>query len=49
MFDALDTDVTTENLLVNYIEGETEHLSWLKQQVDLMRTIGLPNYLTAQL
>lgn len=42
-------DKVTEQLLTSYLQDENKHLSWLKQQVSLIETIGLQNYLSRQL
>ncbi len=49
MFNEIQGDTITEQLLYGYIAEENEHLSWLQQQVDLMDTIGLQNYLSTQI
>lgn len=42
-------DIVSEDFLTQYLIEETEHTQWLKQQVDLMNTIGIQNYLTKQI
>lgn len=42
-------DIVTENFLIDYLADETEHAAWLKQQVDLINTLGINNYLTKQI
>lgn len=44
-----DLDLVTENFLTDYLADETEHAAWLKQQVELIDTIGIQNYLTKQI
>lgn len=46
---AADLDLATENYLNEYFDGEVEHNAWLQQQVALIDTIGIQNYLTTQL
>lgn len=42
-------DKITEDFLTQYLIEENEHLAWLQQQVDLINTIGIENYLTKQI
>lgn len=49
MIKAADLDLATENYLNEYFDGEVEHNTWLQQQVALIDTIGIQNYLTNQL
>lgn len=44
-----ELDLATENFLNEYFDGEVEHNAWLQQQVALMDTIGLQNYLATQI
>lgn len=42
-------DLATENYLNEYFDGEVEHNTWLQQQVALIDTIGIQNYLISQI
>lgn len=42
-------DLVTENFLTEYLNEETQHAAWLRQQVELMDTIGVKNYLSKQI
>lgn len=44
-----ELDLATENFLNEYFDGEVEHNAWLQQQVALMDTIGVQNYLATQI
>jgi bacterioferritin len=41
-------DIVTEQFLIGYLKDETNHTNWLKQQIDLIKSIGIQNYLSAQ-
>lgn len=49
MIKSTTLDLATENYLNEYFDGEVEHNTWLQQQVALIDTIGIQNYLTTQL
>ncbi len=44
-----ETDIVTENYLMDYLEEETDHANWLRQQVQLIDGIGIQNYLAKQI
>ncbi|MUH71604.1 bacterioferritin [Psychrosphaera haliotis] len=45
-----EQDYVTRNMLQVLIDDtETDHAHWLEQQLGLIKTIGLPNYLQAQM
>jgi bacterioferritin len=49
LYSSIKEDVSTQNLLQDYINSETEHASWLEQQVNLMQLVGVQNYLATQI
>jgi bacterioferritin len=49
MIQATELDIVTKDFFVDYMKEETAHATWLKQQVDLIESIGLQNYLAKQL
>lgn len=44
-----EADIVTENYLMDYLEEETDHANWLRQQVQLIDGIGIQNYLAKQI
>ena len=44
-----EPDIVTNDRLRDYMKEEAAHATWLKQQVDLIESIGIQNYLTKQL
>lgn len=44
-----DWDKVTEDFLTQYLIEENEHLAWLQQQVNLIQSVGIQNYLTKQI
>ncbi len=44
-----DLDMVTDNYLQSYLDDETEHEAWLKQQVELIELLGISNYLAKQI
>lgn len=45
-----EKDFVTRNILQGLIDDtETDHAFWLEQQLRLIKTIGLPNYLQSQM
>lgn len=45
---SINDDEVTKNLFQEYLFEETNHTRWLKQQLDLIKGIGLQNYLASQ-
>jgi bacterioferritin len=41
-------DVVSEMLLEDILKSEEEHIDWLKQQLRLIDTLGIENYLQTQ-
>lgn len=46
---AIEDDDVTRQLFQEYLMEETNPTHWLKQQLDLIASIGLQNYLTSQI
>ena len=46
---AIEDDDVTKQLFQKYLMEETDHKHWLKQQLDLIESIGLQNYLASQI
>lgn len=46
---AIEDDDVTRQLFQEYLMEETNHTHWLKQQLDLIASIGLQNYLASQI
>lgn len=44
-----DKDITSSNLLQDILKSEEDHYDWLRQQLDLMRSLGVENYLQNQI
>ncbi|RXR03536.1 bacterioferritin [Pseudoxanthomonas composti] len=42
-------DFVSRQLLVDFLEGEEEHVDWLETQLDLIERIGEPNYLLSKI
>jgi bacterioferritin len=42
-------DYVSREILEHILESEEEHIDWLETQLDLIRDIGLPNYLQSQM
>ena len=49
MITEADLDLVTDDYFIQYLKEETDHATWLKQQVGLIEAIGLQNYLAKQL
>lgn len=49
MIRSTELDLATENYLNEYFDDEVEHNTWLQQQVALIDTIGIQNYLATQI
>ena len=46
---SIEDDNVTKQLFQDYIADEAGHTQWLKQQLDLIESIGLKNYLSNQI
>lgn len=44
-----ELDMGTDNYLQSYLDDETEHEAWLKQQAELIELLGISNYLAKQI
>ena len=44
-----EQDFVSRHLLEEYKEDNEEHLDWLQTQVDLIQSLGLPNWLQSQM
>ena len=44
-----ELDMGTDNHLQSYLDDETKHEAWLKQQVKLIELLGIANYLAKQI
>lgn len=44
-----ELDMGTDNYLQSYLDDETKHEAWLKQQVELIELLGIANYLAKQI
>jgi bacterioferritin len=42
-------DNGTRDLLEHHLRGEEEHLDWIESQLELIRQVGLENYLAQQI
>jgi bacterioferritin len=42
-------DNGTRDLLEDQLRGEEEHLDWIESQLELIRQVGLENYLAQQI
>lgn len=42
-------DITSKNLLEDILASEELHYDWLRKQLDLIKTIGVENYLQTQI
>jgi bacterioferritin len=42
-------DYISRELLEHILENEEEHIDWLETQLDLIDSVGLPNYLQSQM
>lgn len=42
-------DYVSRNLLREILDGEEDHVDWLETQIDLVETVGLENYIQAQM
>lgn len=49
IINSISGDDATKQLFQEYLQEETAHTQWLKQQLDLIKSIGLPNYLASQI
>jgi len=45
----IEDDYVTKEIYQKYLLDEANHTKWLKQQIDLMESIGLQNYLANQI
>ena len=43
-----EKDITSSNLLQDILAGEELHYDWLRKQLDLIKTLGVENYLQTQ-
>jgi bacterioferritin len=43
------SDFGTREILEGILRGEEEHLDWLESQIELIRQVGLENYLATQI
>lgn len=49
IINSISDDDATKQLFQEYLQEETAHTQWLKQQLDLIKSIGLQNYLASQI
>jgi bacterioferritin len=42
-------DYVTRELFERILESEEDHIDWLETQLDLIKEVGLPNYLQSQM
>lgn len=45
----IDNDDVTKRIFQDYLADEAEHTTWLKQQIKLIDSVGLKNYLATQI
>lgn len=43
-----EKDITSSNLLQDILASEEEHYDWLRKQLDLIKVLGVENYLQTQ-
>lgn len=43
-----EKDITSSNLLQDILKSEEDHYDWLRKQLDLIKVLGVENYLLTQ-
>lgn len=43
-----EKDITSSNLLQDILKSEEDHYDWLRKQLDLIKVLGVENYLQTQ-